>query len=135
VLSKALGAVAAAGDTLEPSVRRRLAGLMIELKAFEELELAALPNGRVGADDPALPSMLKLTGSELHQRVCELLMEVAGPYAAAALQAVGQVSPQIDVGARATAKHLAVRAATIYSGSSETQRNVIAGRLLAGARG
>jgi alkylation response protein AidB-like acyl-CoA dehydrogenase len=27
-----------------------------------------------------------------------------------------------------------VRAATIYSGSSETQRNVIAGRLLAGAR-
>lgn len=94
--------------------------------------MAALPNGRVGADDPALPSMLKLTGSELHQRVAELAMEVSGPYAAASLSAIGIDGLQLDVGAHAVAKHLAVRAATIYSGSSETQRNVIAGRLLAG---
>jgi acyl-CoA dehydrogenase len=134
VLAKTASAVAAAGDTLEPSVRRRLAGLQIELEAFEELELAALPNGRVGAADQALPSMLKLTGSELHQRVAELAMEVCGPYAAASLRAEGLAGPLVDAGAHAVAKHLAVRAATIYSGSSETQRNVIAGRLLAGAR-
>ena len=134
VLSKAVAAVSTAGETLEPSVRARLAALLIELEAFEQMELAALPDGRVGSADPALPSVLKLTGSELHQRAAELAMEVAGPYAAATLQAVGLVNPAVDAGARAMGKHLSVRAATIYSGTSETQRNVIAGRLLGGRR-
>ncbi len=124
-------AVAEAGATLEPAVRRRLAGLEIELEAFEQMELAALPAGRPRANDDLRPSMLKLTGSELHQKVAELAMEVAGPYAAASLEALGQIDPALDVGARAMAKHLAVRAATIYSGASETQRNVMARALLA----
>lgn len=134
VLSKAVAAVSAAGEMLEPSVRTRLAGLLIELEAFEQLELAALPDGRVGSSDPALPSMLKLTGSELHQRAAELVMEVAGPYAAAALSSLGRVNAEVDAGARAMGKHLSVRAATIYSGTSETQRNVIASGLLGGRR-
>ncbi len=124
-------AVAEAGATLEPAVRRRLAGLEIELEAFEQMELAALPAGRPRANDDLRPSMLKLTGSELHQKVAELAMEVAGPYAAASLEALGRIDPALDAGARAMGKHLAVRAATIYSGASETQRNVMARALLA----
>jgi acyl-CoA dehydrogenase len=116
--------MAAAPAELEPDLRRRLAGLQIELEAFEQLELAALPGGRPVAGEETNPSMLKLVGSELHQKV-------AGPYAAAALSALG-VDEALDAGARAMAKHLSVRAASIYSGSSETQRNVIAGRMLAG---
>ncbi|WP_304170257.1 acyl-CoA dehydrogenase family protein [Phenylobacterium aquaticum] len=124
-------AVAEAGATLEPAVRRRLAGLEIELEAFEQMELAALPAGRPRANDDLRPSMLKLTGSELHQKVAELAMEVAGPYATASLEALGRIDPALDAGARAMGKHLAVRAATIYSGASETQRNVMARALLA----
>lgn len=123
-------AVHEAGPNLEASVRRRLAGLEIELEAFEQMELAALPAGRPRPNDDLKPSMLKLTGSELHQKVSELAMEVAGPYAAGGLETLGRIDPRLDDGARAMGKHLAVRAATIYSGASETQRNVMARALL-----
>jgi len=119
----------AAGD-LEPAIRSRLAGLEIELVAFEQLELAALPTGRAAAGDQTSSSMLKLVGSELHQKVVELAVEVAGPYAVASLHAVGGYTGEVETGAHVMARHLAVRAATIYSGSSETQRNVIARQLL-----
>jgi alkylation response protein AidB-like acyl-CoA dehydrogenase len=58
-------------------------------------------------------------------------MEVAGPQAAATLEAIGLAGAALDDGAKASAKHLCVRAATIYSGTSETQRNVIAHQILA----
>jgi acyl-CoA dehydrogenase len=126
VLRRAAGVIAEGGDRLEPALRSRLAGLEIELSAFEQLELAALASGRPLAGDAITPSMLKLIGSELHQRVAELAIEAMGPRAAAALGALGLAGEDVDEGARAMAKHLAVRAATVYSGSSETQRNVIA---------
>jgi acyl-CoA dehydrogenase len=123
-------AVAAVDPDQAQDLRRRLAGLEIELLAFEQLELAALPSGRPGGADQTTPSMLKLVGSELHQRIAELSAEAAGPYAAAGWTALGRAGADVDVGAHAMAKHLAVRAATIYSGTSETQRNVIARQLL-----
>jgi len=132
VLRRAQVAAAEAGEALEADARRRLAGLEIELLAFEQMELNALPDGRPRAGDQTAPSMLKMVGSELHQRVAALALEIAGPAAMASLAAVGLVDPAVDAGAHALAKHFAVRAATIYSGSSETQRNVIAKGLLAG---
>lgn len=130
VLRKAADAIAKAGPELEPSARSRLAALEIELCAYEQIELSALPAGRPRPGDQAAPSMVKLVGTELHQKVAELAMDVLGPYAAAALPALGEVSEAVDAGARAVGKHFAVRAATVYSGSSETQRNVIARWLL-----
>ncbi len=130
VLRRAAEAVERAGPALEPSVRRRLAGLKIELDAFTQLELDALPSGRAAEGGGAAPSMLKLIGSELHQRVAELAMEVAGCQASATLDAIGVNGAELDAGARAMAKHLSVRAASIYSGASETQRNLIARQIL-----
>ena len=118
-------------DEVEPALRRRLAGLWIELEAFERLEFAALGSGRPRQGDIGGTSMLKLIGSELHQKVAELAFDIAGPRALATLDAIGLAGDDIDAGARAVAKHFAVRAATIYSGSSETQRNVIGKALLA----
>jgi len=129
-LRRAAEAVAAGGEAIEPSLRRRLSGLQIELEAFAQLELAALPSGRAEVGAATTPSMLKLIGSELHQRVCELAMEAAGPQAGAALAAVGLNGEELDQGARAMARHLCLRAASIYSGTSETQRNLIARQLL-----
>ena len=130
VLRRTAQAMAVAGDQIEPSVRTRLASLQIELEAFEQLELRGFSAGPVRPADQALPSMLKLTGSELHQKVSELAMEIAGPQAAATMEALGLAGSELDAGAKAMAKHLSVRAATVYSGTSETQRNVIAKQML-----
>lgn len=126
VLRRATQAADVAGAGLEPDVRARLASLEIELMAFEQLELRLLPDGRPRAGDQTAPSTLKLVGSELHQKIAALALDIAGPAAAATLEAIGLATPEVDDGARALAKHFSVRAATIYSGSSETQRNVIA---------
>ena len=131
VLRRAAQSVAAVDVDQAPWLRRRLAALEIELQAFEQLEQAALPSGRPSGADQTTPSMLKLIGSELHQKIAELILEAAGPYAAAALGAMGLTGDDVDAGAGAMGKHLSVRAATIYSGTSETQRNVIARQLLA----
>lgn len=120
-----------AGQAPDPGLRRRLVELALELEAFEQLELNALPDGRPRPGDQTAPSMLKLVGTELHQKVCELALEAAGPAALAALSPAAADDPWLDAGSHATAKHLSVRAATIYSGTSETQRNVIAGSLIA----
>ena len=120
-------AAAAASDCLESGLARRLVEAEVDLLAFEQTELVALPDGLPRPGDQTAPSMLKLIGSELHQRVAELAMEVEGVYRPAALTALSDPSEDgaLADGARATAKHLATRAATIYSGTSETQRNVI----------
>jgi len=109
---------------------RRLTALQIELDAYEQQELRTLPGGRADASDPVTPSVIKLIGTELHQKVAELAMEAEGPSSAAALSALALGLATLDHGARVTAKHVCVRAATIYSGTSETQRNLIAGWLL-----
>jgi acyl-CoA dehydrogenase len=126
-----------AGLDADPDLRRRLARLAIDVDVFEQLELAALPSASPKPHDQIAPSMLKLVGSELHQRVAELVMEIAGDAAAASLGAMGVAGKLgggevLDVGARAMARRLSLRAATIYSGASEMQRDIIARRLLAG---
>lgn len=116
-------------EDLEPALRRRLVEAELDLLAFEQTELAAMPDGVPRPGDQTTPSMLKLLGSELHQRVTELAMEIAGPARLPALAAFHDDEGGLADGARATARHFATRAASIYSGTSETQRNVMAGAL------
>lgn len=123
-LRRAYLAAEDAGVLHDADIAARLAMLAIEVEAFAELELAALPGGRPdpsGAGATAAPSMLKLIGTELHQRVTALAAELAAPHGAPSLQA----DPD-DPAAGAVARYFAVRAATIYSGSSEIHRNVLA---------
>jgi acyl-CoA dehydrogenase len=129
VLLRAARAVEAAGPELESSLCRRLTQLRLELEAFERLELSALGDGRPRPGDSIASSLLKLVGSELHQKVAELALEVAGLHGAASIEAL-DADGEVGTGARSAAKHISVRAATIYSGSSETQRNVIARSLI-----
>ena len=117
---------ALASEDLEPGLMARLINAEIELTAFEQTELTLLPGGRLRDGDATSPSVLKLIGSELHQRVAELAMEIAGTTRGVALEPFRDEDGPLADAARATAKHFATRAASIYSGSSETQRNVIA---------
>lgn len=70
-------------------------------------------------------SIIKIFGSELLQSLNELLLEAAGSHAAAAIPVAGEFG-EVDV----AAPFLQVRRATIYGGSSEIQRNIVARRVL-----
>jgi acyl-CoA dehydrogenase len=117
---RAGAAIAEAGLGQDIAARTKLSALLIDLETFSQLERAALPSGRPGAGDATTPSMLRVIGAELHQRAATLWMEYAAPHGAARF---GQVA---DEAATATARYLALRAATIYSGASEVQRNIMA---------
>jgi acyl-CoA dehydrogenase len=120
-LRRAAVVAAEAGLLDESAIATQFSALGIELEAFAQLELASLPSGRPDAGVEHTSSMLKLIGTELHQRVTALALEISAPHGAAAYNAQTH-----DAAAHAMAKYFAVRAATIYSGSSETQRNILA---------
>jgi alkylation response protein AidB-like acyl-CoA dehydrogenase len=119
-----------AGD---PSLRRRIAEAEIELDALEFAVYRALGDK---SGTSAVSAILKLRGSELEQKVTSLIIEALGtralrhwqdPSAEDALSNV-ILDPDDEPGAMGT--HLFLRAATIYSGSNEIQRNIIAKQLL-----
>lgn len=122
---------AAVGLLDDPSFSARLAEAEIELTAIEITEqrvMAELSSG--GAPGPA-SSLLKMRGTEAMQKLDELAIEAAAHWGAvdqpAARQPGGNVEP---VGPRAylTAmpRYLNDRAASIYGGSNEVQRNIMA---------
>jgi alkylation response protein AidB-like acyl-CoA dehydrogenase len=112
------------------SFRHRLAAAEIRLVALEVMEHRLL-TGDAGALAPsAVPSMLKILGTELRQQLTELAIELEGP---AAIALPGSGDPALwDFwqGADAMAIYLNDRAASIYAGTNEVQRNIIAGALL-----
>lgn len=106
-----------ANSACDPGIAGRRASLEIELETFEALELRLLSSGRLGGGDEAASSLMKTAATELHQRITELLLDAAGPGALAA-------------GAYASRKYLSTRAASIYSGTNEIHRGVMARHLL-----
>ena len=123
---RALDRVAAAmGAEREIKVRR--AALESELVGFEALELKLRIEGRLDGRDEASSSLMKTAATELNQRITELLLEAAGPYAAA----TAPLTPHLAEGGFAARKYLATRAASIYSGTNEIHRGVMARQLMA----
>lgn len=79
-----------------------------------------------GKPNPA-SSLLKLRGSELQQAATELLMDVAGP------DSLPVNTAEIDSpewAQQAAPRYLNYRKVSIYSGSSEVQRSIIASSIL-----
>ena len=110
---------------LEQGLRKRLTETEVDLAAFESLEMKLLATGRLSGDDEAGSSMMKLVATELHQRITEVLLEIAGPFGAAAPGLLDDRNLQIAQGSFAVQKYLGTRAASIYSGTNEVHRNVI----------
>ncbi|KAB1078024.1 acyl-CoA dehydrogenase family protein [Methylobacterium soli] len=115
--------------------RARVAGVEIELKALEITQMrvvAAQATRDATKPDPA-SSILKIKGSELQQAATELLLELAGPNA---LPAGGADLLRNDPDApfawedAAAPMYLNTRKVSIYGGSNEIQRNVIAKAIL-----
>ncbi len=119
----------------DSSFARKMAETDIELVTLEALEAKVF--GAAGRGEPtgAMSSILKVRGTELRQRVTELAIEAAHYYA-------GVFQPEArDPGANvapigpedaltAMPQYLNDRAASIYAGSNEIQRNIMAKAIL-----
>ncbi|MGY1784899.1 acyl-CoA dehydrogenase family protein [Geodermatophilus sp. SYSU D00698] len=111
----------------DPRLTARIAELENELLALELTALRVVANSADGKPHPA-SSVLKLRGSELQQAATELLVDIAGPLSVASFADGGSQVPQW---ARvATPEYLNYRKVSIYGGSNEVQRTIIAGTIL-----
>jgi pimeloyl-CoA dehydrogenase large subunit len=117
--------------------REKLAAVEIELKALEMTQLRIVADERrreKGKPNPA-SSILKLKGSVIQQATTELMMEVAGPFAMPYVEqdrAEGRNEPGIgpDFAAGAAPTYFNWRKISIYGGSNEIQRNIVAKAIL-----
>ncbi len=122
--------IAAAQGLIDaPLFRARIARVDIELAALEALAMSMLDRARAGVAPGLEANMLKIKGSELQQQLTRLLVEAAGPSAA----------PHRPDDERTWAdglykSHFDTRVVSIYGGSNEIQRNIIAKSLGLGAR-
>lgn len=113
-----------AGLWQQPDFRRRYAALAIEVDALESSELRLIFD-EGSQHDATTSSLLKLAGTETMQRASELCVAAAGTTSAYRFNSGGN-DETIEEGVLAMARHLDTRAATIYGGSSEIQRNILA---------
>jgi alkylation response protein AidB-like acyl-CoA dehydrogenase len=112
----------------DPVFADKLAQLEIEVLALEMMTLCVLAEISKGEEPGARSSVLKLRASELLQRITEMAVKASG-YDAAPFVPLGNAS--LPEGAPHRMRdYLHFRAATIYGGSSEIQRTLIARRIL-----
>ena len=106
----------------DPRFRDKVSRVEIELTALELTALRFLDRMRKSGQPPGADvSMLKIKGTEIQQQITELMMQAAGPRA----------QPKLPDNAGTTESRLAsrycnFRKASIYSGTNEIQRNIIA---------
>ncbi|WP_370232889.1 acyl-CoA dehydrogenase family protein [Aeromicrobium sp.] len=118
-----------AGDRIagDPVLATRVAGLENELLALELTALRVVAHSADGKPHPA-SSVLKLRGTELQQAVTELYVDLAGPLSLASGASDGSGVP--DWARVSTPQYLNYRKASIYGGSNEVQRQIIAKTIL-----
>ena len=113
----------------DPRFRDKVTRVEVELMALEITNLRFLDRLRGGRPPGPEVSMLKITGTQIQQALAELMMEVAGPLA----QPVEPVdsAPDFEDSIASLAPHYCnFRKTSIYAGSNEIQRNIIAKMML-----
>jgi alkylation response protein AidB-like acyl-CoA dehydrogenase len=114
----------------DPIFQSRLSDVEVELMALEFTELRVLAAVASGGAPGAESSMLKIKGTELQQAVQSLAMEVAGYYQGVLPTALSAAQLGHEFGSKARQSFMYGRAATIYGGSNEVQKNIIAKAVL-----
>ena len=107
----------------------------IKLQALEYAELKVISDAVKGKSPGAEASILKIRGSEIQQEITELTLEASGyhayPYQ---IQASEKGSNEPIVGpawsVSAAPKYFNMRKTTIYGGSNEIQKNILAKMVL-----
>ena len=111
----------------DPLFAARVAEVENELLALELTQLRVSGDEGGGKPNPA-SSILKLRGSQLQQAVTELLVEVAGPDALPF--GAGDTVDSPTWAQHAAPKYLNYRKTSIYGGTNEVQRTIIASTIL-----
>jgi len=116
--------------------RAKIIAVEVELKALEMTELRVVAaRTKSNKPDPA-SSILKIKGSEIQQSITELLLEVVGPYALPDQTPHDESErwnePPIgpDWAGPLAPQYFNTRKTTIYGGSNEIQKNIIAKAIL-----
>ena len=120
-----------------PVLRSRLAIARTRIMALEMFELQVMARVSAGGSPGTSASMMKILGTELAQHLTELALQVAGPYALAYQPQAGRPGGPVHfahgddrLGSMADAlaplRYFNQRAGTIYAGSNEIQRNILA---------
>ena len=106
--------------------RDRLSRVEVELMALEITNLRFLDQLRRSGQPPGADvSMLKIKGTEIQQALAELMMQAAGPLAQPFKP--GEGCADFDHAAASLApRYCNMRKTSIYAGSNEIQRNIIA---------
>lgn len=106
----------------DPAFGNKIAQVEIELTALEVTNMRVIFAEAANHAPGPEASMLKIRGTEIMQRISELQVELLGPTALAYRHA--------DESSRATAAYLNLRKLSIFGGSNEIQRNIIAHMIL-----
>ena len=116
--------------------RDQIALLEVDVVALEMLVLRVLSAEKSGKNSLDIAGLLKIRGSEIQQRYSELMMLAAGPYSVPFIKEAMEAGWQGDfpggvVGnAPLAATYFNMRKTTIYGGSNEVQRNIVAQTVL-----
>jgi alkylation response protein AidB-like acyl-CoA dehydrogenase len=115
--------------------RDEIAKLEVDIVGLEMLVLRVLSAEKSGKNPLDIAGLLKIKGSEIQQRYTELMMLAAGPYAVPFIREAMEAGWQGEYVGGAHVAPLAssyfnMRKTTIYGGSNEVQRNIVAQTVL-----
>ena len=117
--------------------RDQIALLEVDVVALEMLVLRVLSAEKSGKNSLDIAGLLKIRGSEIQQRYSELMMLAAGPFALPLIREAMEAGWQGDFpggnldDAPLASTYFNLRKTTIYGGSNEVQRNIVAQTVLA----
>ncbi len=124
--------------------RDQIALLEVDIVALEMMVLRVLSAEKSGKNSLDIAGLLKIKGSEIQQRYAELMMLAAGPFALPFIQeameagwqgnatagALGGFPGGVTANAPLASTYFNLRKTTIYGGSNEVQRNIVAQTVL-----
>ncbi|QQS12617.1 MAG: acyl-CoA dehydrogenase family protein [Rhodospirillales bacterium] len=118
----------------DESWRDKVAALALEIDAVEMNELMFYSSLKTGDAPGLMASVVKMRGTEVGQKITELAVEAVGNYGQPFTEMRNYDSNVVPVGPGysddVTPRYMNQRKSTIYGGSSEVQRNVLAKALL-----
>jgi alkylation response protein AidB-like acyl-CoA dehydrogenase len=117
-----------------PHWREKMAALEMEIDAIEMNEMMFYSSLKIGDAPGNMASIVKMRGTEVGQKVTELAVEAVGWYGAPFTELRNYDSNVVPVGGEyvddVSPRYFNTRKTTIYGGSSEVQRNVLAKAML-----
>ncbi|HIM72228.1 MAG TPA: pimeloyl-CoA dehydrogenase large subunit, partial [Alphaproteobacteria bacterium] len=119
----------------EPRFRDKISKAEIDLMALEYTELRAVSAANQGGVPGTEVNLLKIRGSEMQQKISELLIEAIGyyanPFVPDSFEAGWNEEPiGPDYAATLAPEYFNWRKSSIYAGSNEVQKNIISKMVL-----